>query len=45
MHTIIIELDDKLKRKIANVAINWPEYVRRAEALFNGIHVSTCLED
>ncbi|MGA2971412.1 MAG: hypothetical protein ABSE39_02165 [Candidatus Bathyarchaeia archaeon] len=41
MHSVTIELDDKLKRKMANVAINWSEYIRRAEALFNGIHVST----
>lgn len=32
MHTVTIKLDDKLKKKMANVTINWSEYIRRAIA-------------
>ena len=30
MRTVTIKLDDKLKRKMSAVAINWSEYIRRA---------------
>jgi predicted transcriptional regulator len=32
MHTVTIKLDDRLKKKMADVAINWSEYIRRAIA-------------
>lgn len=32
MRTVTIKLDDKLKRKMSAVAINWSEYIRRAIA-------------
>lgn len=32
MHTVTIKLDDKLKRKMSAVAINWSQYIRRAIA-------------
>jgi hypothetical protein len=32
MRTITIKLDDKLKKRMASVAINWSEYIRRAIA-------------
>ncbi len=30
MRTVTVKLDDKLKRRMAAVAINWSEYIRRA---------------
>jgi len=32
MRTVSIKLDDKLKRKMSTVTINWSEYIRRAIA-------------
>ena len=32
MRTFTLRLDDKLKKKMATVAINWSEYIRRAIA-------------
>lgn len=32
MRTVTIKLDDRLKKKMATVAINWSEYIRRAIA-------------
>ena len=32
MRTVTLKLDDKLKKKMATVAINWSEYIRRAIA-------------
>ena len=32
MRTITVKLDDKLKRKMSAVTINWSEYIRRAIA-------------
>jgi predicted transcriptional regulator len=32
MRTVTVKLDDKLKKKMAAVAINWSEYIRRAIA-------------
>ena len=32
MRTVTIKLDDQLKKKMAAVAINWSEYIRRAIA-------------
>jgi predicted transcriptional regulator len=29
MRTVTIKLDDKLKRRMTNIAINWSEYIRR----------------
>ena len=32
MRTVTVKLDDKLKKKMTAVAINWSEYIRRAIA-------------
>ncbi len=32
MRTVTIKLDDKLKKSMATVAINWSEYIRRSIA-------------
>ena len=32
MRTVTVKLDDKLKKKMAAVSINWSEYIRRAIA-------------
>ena len=32
MRTITIKLDEKLKKRMTSVAINWSEYIRRAIA-------------
>jgi len=32
MRTVTIKLDEKLKKKMASLSINWSEYIRRAIA-------------